>query len=224
MLGLYSVFLILLFAAQHYQVMSDHAEITLVDFSDAKPSMEMQTVDDPVMGGKSSSTCVHEHNALVWEGTVRKVDFLDAPGFCNLRTKGNPDLSILQTTHGIAFYVRSSSSSFFHPMGINLQNGLRTSRGIPITYSAAAKEVVSTNDGITKLHANWTDFQASAYGQPVKDAPPLDAQGLSRTNQIGMSTYQAHQEGTFHIELLSIVGLKVTASGNDDEEEDTTRR
>jgi len=154
---------------------------------------------------------VRKEEALVWQGTVRKVDFLNAPGFCNLRSMKSPDLSILKNTHGLAFYVRRSASSFFHPMGINLQNGLRTSRGIPISYSAAAVEqVVEGNDDVVKLYANWTDFTATAYGQPIPDAPPLDKDGLSRSNQFGMSTYQAHQEGTFHIEILSVVGLVST--------------
>lgn len=77
----------------------------------------MQTVGDLVMGGKSHSTCPREQNCLLWEGTLRKVDFLNnEPGFCNLRTKGSPNLSVLQSTQGIAFYARSSSSSLFHLM------------------------------------------------------------------------------------------------------------
>ena len=66
---------------------------------------------------------------------------------------------------------------------------------------------------MTKLHASWTDFTASAYGQPVNDAPPLDPEGLSRANQFGLSTYEAHQEGTFHMEILSVVGLVSESSG-----------
>jgi len=211
--------LLLLIAAPHVMPASD---VTLVNFTDVNPVIEMQTVDDPVMGGKSSSSCHHSAgDCLVWEGTVRKVDFLNAPGFCNLRSKGSPDLSVLQNTHGIAFHVKSGTSKFFHPMGINIQNGLRTARGIPITYSAPAKEVSGGNDGVVKLHADWTDFTASAYGQPVDNSPPLDANGLSRANQFGMSTYQAHQEGTFHMEILSVVGL--VSSGASEEEEMTGR-
>lgn len=213
------LFLFLLIANQHHVMSSSpsSSEVKIVDFSDANPSIQMETVDDPVMGGKSHSTCSHEGGALVWKGVVRTVPFLDAPGFCNLQTKDNPNLSVLQTTHGVAFYVRSASSNFFHPMGINLQNGLRTSNGIPISYSAPSTEVVSNKDGTTKLYANWTDFTASAYGQPIKDAPPLDSQGLSRANQLGLSTYQAHQEGRFHMEILSVVGL--ISSDNQEEEE-----
>jgi hypothetical protein len=104
-------------------------------------------------------------------------------------------------------------------MGINLQNdGLCTSRGIPITDSATASmEMEGKND--VSLYARWTDFTASAYGQPVHDAPPLDAEGLSRANQFSFSTCEVHQEGTFHMEILSIVGL---VSTDDQEEEDAT--
>ena len=79
------LFALLVSSAQQVKVMAD--SITLVDFADVTPAIAMQTVDDPVMGGKSSSSC---HNvvgeSLVWEGTVRIVDFLKAPGFCNLRS------------------------------------------------------------------------------------------------------------------------------------------
>jgi hypothetical protein len=66
------------------------------------------------------------------------------------------------------------------------------SHGIPITYLAPAKEMDGNSD--MRLYARWTDFTASAYGQPVHDAPPLDAEGLSWANQFALSTYEVHQE------------------------------
>jgi hypothetical protein len=90
--------------------------IVFVDFADATPGSAMQTVDDPVMGGKSSSSGhVVAGEYLVWEGTVRIVNFLQGLGFCNLRSQEHPNLSVLENTRGIAFHIKSSASSFFIP-------------------------------------------------------------------------------------------------------------
>lgn len=175
--ALFTVLFVLFILSAPVNVMATN-NIMLVNFADATPAIAMQTVDNPVMGGKSSSSChVVAGEYLVWEGTVRIINFLKAPGFCNLRSQGNPDLSVLENTQGIAFHIKNSASSFFHPMGINLQNRPHMSHGIPITYLAPAKEMDGNSD--MRLYARWTEITASAYGQPVHDAPPLDAEGLS---------------------------------------------
>jgi hypothetical protein len=104
--ALFTVLFVLFILSAPVNVMATN-NIMLVDFADATPAIAMQTVDNPVMGGKSSSSChVVAGEYLVWEGTVRIVNFLKAPGFCNLRSQGNPDLSVLENTQGIAFHIK----------------------------------------------------------------------------------------------------------------------
>jgi hypothetical protein len=39
-------------------------------------------------------------------------------------------------------------------------------------------------------------------------------------NQFGLSTYEVHQEGAIHMEILSIVVLGLVLSANDDQAEE----
>merc|ERR1719421_1820605 len=53
-------------------------------------SYPWETVNDPVMGGQSDSTFkMDKANGVgVWDGEVKIVPFLKAPGFCNLQAPG----------------------------------------------------------------------------------------------------------------------------------------
>lgn len=56
----------------------------------------LQVVNDPVMGGVSTSTFNVTNDRLAWEGTVMNVPSLSAPGFCKIMTTGAhlfPDVS-----------------------------------------------------------------------------------------------------------------------------------
>lgn len=61
-------------------------EILIVSFDSDSTEHPWTTINDPVMGGASTSTITVSSGLGVWEGEVRVVDSLGAPGFCTLRT------------------------------------------------------------------------------------------------------------------------------------------
>mmetsp|Transcript_412 Transcript_412/g.890 ORF Transcript_412/g.890 Transcript_412/m.890 type:complete len:538 (-) Transcript_412:134-1747(-) len=70
-----------------------NGDIRIESFDD--PRHRWYTINDPVMGGKSDSTVSVKSDAGVFDGTVRNVETLDAPGFVKMETRGGsfPDVS-----------------------------------------------------------------------------------------------------------------------------------
>jgi len=165
----------------------------------------MHTINDPVMGGESySSISTTDGDYLLWEGEVKIVKFLKAPGFCNLRTEPT-DFSSLSESDTISFIV-DADTDFMTPMSVNAQidDGKKHSRGNFIMYSAALKSRKHDNNNNTiELYASWKDFVPTSSGRPVDDAPSL-LDVIDKVNVIGLSTYQSHKAGKFRIELLQI--------------------
>mmetsp|Transcript_39257 Transcript_39257/g.79289 ORF Transcript_39257/g.79289 Transcript_39257/m.79289 type:complete len:220 (+) Transcript_39257:28-687(+) len=71
--------------------------VTLLTFANGDPGYPFEVVNDPVMGGVSSSTYNITGDRMIWKGTVRDVPSLQAPGFCKVMThgvhQGFPDVS-----------------------------------------------------------------------------------------------------------------------------------
>ena len=70
-----------------------NGDIRIESFDD--PRHRWYAVNDPVMGGSSDSTVTVRGDAGVFDGTVRDVETLDAPGFVKMETRGGsfPDIS-----------------------------------------------------------------------------------------------------------------------------------
>lgn len=183
-------------------------EIVLANYTDpSQNKFSMMTLDDPVMGGRSKSTCRQvDDSYFLWEGTVEIVDFLKEPGFCNLQSTGRHDdiFGILKDTTGIAFYI-TKDSNIFHPMAIQIDNALNILGPFPITYwSPVVEEEVSSD--VIRLSAEWTSFKPVVYGSEIP-APALDPPGLATTNRIGMTTYLGHTAGEFSLQILAITAF-----------------
>lgn len=188
-------------------------EIVLANFtSPTGPFFHMETLDDPVMGGKSKSSCHRVSSSwLLWEGTVQDVDFLNAPGFCTVQSSGRHKelFSRLKDTKEISFYVLKSNSVYFRPMGVQINNRLKTALRIPITYWAQLQEQQTDDAAVVRLYAEWKDFTAMIYGHNVP-APPLDSEELSTVDRIAMTTYFGHQAGDFSLKILAITATVST--------------
>lgn len=173
------------------------------DSVDKRP---METINDPVMGGSSHSSQEQKDGYLLWHGQVKNVWFLQAPGFCILRTAGKQSFpSNLGDYSGIS-YIVSKSAHMLSPMSAQLDNGTR-SQGVfpvPVTYHAdlTALEVPNEPDKV-ELFAPWSAFTGMFRGQKVK-APPLTKELLSKANMIGLSTYSSHKAGQFKVDLFKI--------------------
>lgn len=75
-----------------YPTILPNGDIRIESFDD--PQHRWYAVSDPVMGGSSTSTVAVKNKAGVFDGEVRTVESLDAPGFVSMQTRGGsfPDL------------------------------------------------------------------------------------------------------------------------------------
>lgn len=182
------------------------AKLEISDFTkDSADRRSMETINDPVMGGSSHSSQEQNDGYLFWHGQVKDVWFLQAPGFCILRTAGKQSFpSNLGDYAGIS-YIVSDSTKMLLPMSAQLMNGVRSEfLSVPVTYHAdlTVLEVPNEPDKI-ELFAPWSAFTGMFRGQNVT-APPLTKELLSKTNQIGLSTYSSHKAGRFQVDLFQI--------------------
>lgn len=70
-----------------------NGDIRIESFAD--PQHTWVSLNDPVMGGKSTSTVMVQDDAGIFDGEVVDVPFLEAPGFIKMETRGGafPDVS-----------------------------------------------------------------------------------------------------------------------------------
>lgn len=172
----------------------------------ATTTRRWEVVNDPVMGGKSSSNfSVDGSRSLgVWSGQVRVVPFLGAPGFCNLQSPGlgrTADFPDLSSASGIGLRAREANSSgllHFSVMLMSkgahrlLQKGVYTAN---IAFSSETQEAF----------APWSAFVCTVRGQMVSWCPPLSTQ-LDKINTVGLGTAFPGTAGDFNLELESIYG------------------
>lgn len=72
----------------------ENGDVRIESFED--PQHQWYPLNDPVMGGSSTSTVTVQNKAGIFDGEVVNVDFLDAPGFIKMETRGGnfPDVSM----------------------------------------------------------------------------------------------------------------------------------
>ena len=139
-----------------------------------------------VMGGRSESTAELKDDCLVWEGEVKIVKFLKAPGFCILQNEPTKAMPKLSDTNGISFFVHPHTD--FMSMSAVAQTDYKK-YGFHVQYEAALEPVAgsdSGDDGLLELHANWANFKPTLMGRNVK-APKLEGDELDKV-QVVVST------------------------------------
>ena len=83
--------------------------IMLATFDGAsETSLTWQPVNDPVMGGQSTSKFNVEEPLGIFEGEVKIVPFLGAAGFCNLETTGTVSFPDISGTDGITVAAKQT--------------------------------------------------------------------------------------------------------------------
>merc|ERR1711991_749545 len=76
--------------------------VMLATFDGAdETTLTWRPVNDPVMGGQSTSKFSIEEPLGIFEGEVKIVTFLGAAGFCNLETTGTVSFPDVSGTDGI---------------------------------------------------------------------------------------------------------------------------
>lgn len=183
-------------------------EVTLASF-DAEGSAKHQwsAVNDPVMGGQSVSTfTVHKaEKKAVWEGEVKIVPFLKAPGFCNAQTPGlyqtSPGFADVSGLKGLSLRMRTVGTG-----GLTQFNAMLTTKGSKRkitgqqgTYNANYTIGSEWDD----IFVPWGSFSCSWRGQAASWCPELPSQ-LAEIDSIGVGTAFPGSAGPFHVEISSI--------------------
>jgi len=204
--GRMKVFLLLVGASSSLRSAAAAKAVPLATFDGAAgTTWPWQPVNDPVMGGASSSKFrVDSARALgVWEGEVRIVPFLGAPGFCNLQAPGLykeavfPDIS---GTDGLTVRARQTNSA-----GLTLFNAMLMTSGAKNKKSKQGVYNANfTLSGDMEEHfLPYSAFKCSWRGQSVSWCPDLASQ-LAEVTAIGVGTVFPGVAGKFQVELASV--------------------
>ena len=81
-------FLLFLAACVTVSYVAADSPLTFIDFSNGESGTSWVAENDPVMGGVSNGNITIESDRLAWDGDVKIVPELEAPGFCLTYTTG----------------------------------------------------------------------------------------------------------------------------------------
>lgn len=188
--------------------------IELVSFAAGSPHLYTWTdLNDPVMGGLSTSTFkVNTDDAVgVFNGTVRIVPSLKAPGFCNAEARAGlmakmPDASSA-IGGGLVYTVQSSGklSSFKASFGT----------GLEYNFGSYKADFKVPNDG--QYHPIYIPFTAfsnkwsAATGEPTTPCTPKNKEVCPNTKALktlgSVGVWAEGAAGDFHLEIKSIAAV-----------------
>jgi len=185
----------------------------LATFDGAKETTwPWETVNDPVMGGSSHSTFEVDAPSKVgiWDGEVKIVQFLGAPGFCNVQAPGLykkstfPDVT---GSTGITVQARQTISN-----GLSHFNVMLMTKGAKHLFKQG---VYTANFTMTNAMADHfiplSSFTCTWRGQQVSWCPAIHTQLAGITN-IGVGTAFPGVAGKFHVEMASVSASQASTS------------
>jgi hypothetical protein len=183
---------------------AQQAELPLATFDGVPASTRAwATVNDPVMGGGSVSTFEQRGAVGVWEGEVKVVPFLHAPGFCTLRTTDDkvfPDCS--NTSY---MTLKLTTGSGLPTADFTMQVGVRGVSTDGSVYEASLSDQYCCGND---CRVPWSAFVLKWRGRPVKGPPLLE--NLDKIDRVGLGT--AGTAGKFSLSISAITAGSGTVS------------
>jgi len=195
-------------------------DVTLVTFDGAEgTTFKFEAHNDPVMGGVSVSTFeVNENeNFGIFNGTVKIVPSLNAPGFCSMQADGEYNDASSSIGGSIVLRVRSSSPEYagfrmvFVGNAVSPSYACRFGGTVPFTngcYKALfdvppGDEFVDISIPFTKFSDHW-DPGSGNHITECSDDPKVcpTEKALGRITQIQIMGEGV--AGDFHLEVESI--------------------
>jgi len=184
----------------------------LVDLS-KKGAYRLFVVNDPVMGGKSTSVFGQHHGRAIFNGTVRIVPQLKAPGFCNAEIEASgfgknfPDATAQFSSTGGLIYRASSTgamSSFKAAFGTSGE----------FNFGSYKADFDIPQDGeMHNVFVPWNQFSnkwSPSTGEPTvkcsadpKVCPTKDS--LGKIGSVGI--WAEGKAGDFHVEIESVTAV-----------------
>jgi len=171
-------------------------------------------VNDPVMGGQSESRFgVDNARKLgIWEGEVKIVPFLKAPGFCNLQSPGlykKADFPDLSGASGLVARM-SSAASVGGVVGLSKFNVMLMTRGARhLMREGVYTANVTVGADMADIFVPWSAFVCTWRGQHVSWCPDLKTQ-LGKVDSVGFGTAFPGLPGPFHVEIESLAAGEPT--------------
>jgi len=187
------------------QLAAASKRVPVATFDGAKATTwPWEPVNDPVMGGQSESTFhVDAGRSLgIWEGEVKIVPFLKAPGFCNLQAPGlskRADFPDMSGTQGVVLTARETNASGLTHFNIQIMTKGAHHFLKQGTYMAN----VTLSDTMEAHQVPWSAFRCSWRGEMVSWCPDLKTQ-LSEVSNIGFGTAFPGVAAKFSIELQAL--------------------
>eukprot|EP00560_Eucampia_antarctica_P007667 CAMPEP_0197823524 /NCGR_PEP_ID=MMETSP1437-20131217/868_1 /TAXON_ID=49252 ORGANISM="Eucampia antarctica, Strain CCMP1452" /NCGR_SAMPLE_ID=MMETSP1437 /ASSEMBLY_ACC=CAM_ASM_001096 /LENGTH=254 /DNA_ID=CAMNT_0043422745 /DNA_START=103 /DNA_END=867 /DNA_ORIENTATION=- len=183
-------------------------EIILEDF--ANPAHSWNALNDPVMGGQSSSTVSIKGGLGIFEGEVVDVSFLQAPGFITMRGEG--DYADVSSCDTFRLTARASEpyEGYRISFGIKTVPGNRFARGFKANFlSPVGTDMVDIDIPFRDFTVRWDD----KTGDPVKTCqedeaycPDID----TLKNMKSISIWGEGVDGKIKLEIDSIKAVGCT--------------
>jgi monofunctional biosynthetic peptidoglycan transglycosylase len=146
------------------------------------------SIDDPVMGGRSSSRMSARAGTAVFEGVV---SLENGGGFCSVRS--SPEVRDLSAYRGIRLRVRGDGKVY--------KLRLRTdARFDGVSWQNAFTAPAVDGPSWVEVRLPFGDFEAVYRGRKLRDHPPFDR---SRITTFGL-LISDEQAGPFRLEIASI--------------------
>jgi hypothetical protein len=192
----------------------------LISFPDDK----WRESDDPVMGGKSKGTVSVVNNSYgLWEGTVKNVSFLHAPGFCGTTTTGTfaKDISTY-LSGGLVLTIRTTTPKYpgfklvfgpgpKHHGGHSPEGSYKANFNVPASNNGEWQKVTVK---FSDFSYDWSDFTGDCFTKDPTDGyqhkccstqnPDVCPQADYLKKVDFFSIMAEGHEGDFHLEILNI--------------------
>jgi hypothetical protein len=183
-------------------------EITLENF--ANPAHSWNAMNDPVMGGKSYSSVTIENSVGVFDGEVKDVPFLKAPGFITMRGEGDyPDVSSCDTLR-LTARASEAYSGYRVSFGKKHVPGNYYARGFKADFNPPVGNDMGNIDILFKdFTVRWDDKTGDAIKTCEEDASFCpDIKTLKNMETI--SLWGEGVVGKVHLEVESIKAIGCT--------------
>jgi len=191
------------------------------------PEDKWRETDDPVMGGQSKGTLKTTAISGVWQGAVKNVTFLHAPGFCAIRTTGTFKKDISAYLSGsLVLTVRSTTPEYpgfklnfgpapKHHGGHSPEGSYKANFKVPASSNGEWQEVTVN---FSEFSYDWSDFTGDCFTKDPTDGFQHKCCSSSNSDVCPkaeyleevdyFSIYAEGHEGDYHLEIKSIAAKK----------------
>lgn len=185
--------------------------IMLATFDGAKEtSLTWRPVNDPVMGGQSTSKFSVEEPLGIFEGEVKIVPFLGAAGFCNLETSATVSFPDISGTDGITVAAKQTLDDGL----TNFDVRFSTTQSNAAKPGAAWEADFTLGDGQDSHFVSYSAFTCQWRGQTLTNCGDIEEQ-LSSVQQLVVGS--GGVAGTFRLELSSLAATSKPLETSADE-------